>query len=136
MNSALQKIRVLDMSRVLAGPWAGQLLGDYGADVVKVERPGHGDDTRNWGPPWLGSESAYFLSTNRNKRSMTVDVSQTRGQALIRELAMQADVLLENFRVGTLARYDLDPEVVKVRLYRCRHALRRGMLRRLRVTAS
>ena len=112
MNSPLQSIRVLDMSRVLAGPWAGQLLGDYGADVIKVERPGQGDDTRRWGPPWLGSESAYYLSTNRNKRSIAVDLSQPRGQELVRELAAEADVLLENFRVGTLARYGLEPEAL------------------------
>ena len=97
------------MSRVLAGPWAGQLLGDYGADVIKIERPGQGDDTRQWGPPWLGSESAYFLSTNRNKRSVTVDIATHRGQQLIRELAGKADVLLENFRSGTLKRFNLDP---------------------------
>ena len=109
MTTALQNIRVLDLSRVLAGPWAAQLLGDYGADVIKVERPGSGDDTRQWGPPWLGSESAYFLSTNRNKRSVTVDISTPRGQRLIRELASKADVLLENFRTGTLQRYNLDP---------------------------
>jgi crotonobetainyl-CoA:carnitine CoA-transferase CaiB-like acyl-CoA transferase len=109
MTTALQNIRVLDMSRVLAGPWAGQLLGDYGADVVKIERPGHGDDTRQWGPPWLGSESAYYLSTNRNKRSVTVDIATRSGQQLIRELVGQADVLLENFRTGTLERYNLDP---------------------------
>ena len=110
MTTSLQDIRVLDMSRVLAGPWAGQLLGDYGADVVKIERPEHGDDTRQWGPPWLGSESAYYLSTNRNKRSVTVDIATSGGQRLIRELAKEADVLLENFRVGTLKRCNLDPE--------------------------
>ena len=110
MNTALQNIRVLDMSRVLAGPWAGQLLGDYGADVIKIERPGQGDDTRQWGPPWQGTESAYFLSTNRNKRSVTVDISTQRGQQLIRELASKADVLLENFKVGTLQRNNLDPQ--------------------------
>ncbi len=109
MTTALNNIRVLDMSRILAGPWATQLLGDYGADVVKVERPGDGDDTRNWGPPWLGEESAYFLSTNRNKRSVTVDISTPQGQQVIRDLAGQADVLLENYKVGTLARYNLDP---------------------------
>ena len=100
------------MSRVLAGPWAGQLLGDYGADVVKVERPGAGDDTRQWGPPWLagkeGGESAYFLSTNRNKRSITIDLSTEHGQALMRELVGKADVVIENFKVGTLDRYGLD----------------------------
>ncbi len=110
MKHALDRLRVLDMSRVLAGPWAGQLLGDFGADVVKVERPGSGDDTRHWGPPWLGDESAYFLSTNRNKRSITIDISTARGQQLVRELAATADVLLENFKVGTLRRLHLDPD--------------------------
>ena len=110
MNSALDGIRILDLSRVLAGPWATQLLGDFGADVVKVERPGRGDDTRQWGPPWLGSESAYFLATNRNKRSITVDLANPEGQELVRALAAKADVLVENFRVGTLRRYKLDAE--------------------------
>ena len=110
MKAALQGIRILDLSRVLAGPWATQLLGDYGADVVKVERPGRGDDTRQWGPPWLGNESAYFLSTNRNKRSVTIDMSCSEGKDLVRELAAEADVLVENFRVGSLKRLDLDPE--------------------------
>ena len=109
MTTALKKLRVLDMSRVLAGPWASQLLGDYGADVVKIERPGCGDETRAWGPPWLGSESAYFLSTNRNKRSVTVDIARPGGQRVIRELVTKADVLLENFKVGTMARYNLSP---------------------------
>lgn len=117
MNSALSGIRVLDLSRVLAGPWATQLLGDYGADVVKVERPGSGDDTRHWGPPWLtetgdggGRESAYFLSANRNKRSLTVDLSSAAGQALVRKLAGKADVIVENFKAGTMTRWGLDPE--------------------------
>jgi len=109
MDAALENIRVLDMSRILAGPWASQLLGDYGADVIKIERPGQGDDTRQWGPPWLGEQSAYFLSTNRNKRSVTVDISTSQGQRVIRDLAGEADVLLENYKVGTLARYKLDP---------------------------
>ncbi len=112
MKHALDNLRVLDMSRVLAGPWAGQLLGDYGADVVKIERPGQGDDTRQWGPPWLGRESAYFLSTNRNKRSVTVDIATAPGQQIVRELAEQADVLLENFKVGTLARFGLGPDAL------------------------
>lgn len=110
MTTPLKNIRVLDMSRVLAGPWAGQLLGDYGADVVKVERPGVGDDTRQWGPPWLGEnggESGYFLSANRNKRSITVDIADSVGQDLIRELAARADVLIENYKVGTMERYGL-----------------------------
>ena len=109
MSNALEGIRILDLSRVLAGPWATQLLGDYGADVVKLERPGKGDDTRQWGPPWLGNESAYFLSTNRNKRSVTIDLGCAEGKDLVRALAVEADVLVENFRVGTLQRLDLDP---------------------------
>lgn len=114
-RGALSGLRVLDLSRVLAGPWASQLLADLGADVVKVERPGVGDDTRAWGPPWLSdaegkptSESAYYLSANRNKRSVTIDMAQSDGQALIRQLAGKADIVLENFKVGGLARYGLD----------------------------
>jgi crotonobetainyl-CoA:carnitine CoA-transferase CaiB-like acyl-CoA transferase len=117
MSGHLSGIRVLDLSRVLAGPWATQLLGDYGADVIKIERPGCGDDTRQWGPPWLrepaggaGHESAYFLATNRNKRSLTVDVSSSAGQGLIRELAAKADVIVENFKTGTLDRWGLNPD--------------------------
>jgi crotonobetainyl-CoA:carnitine CoA-transferase CaiB-like acyl-CoA transferase len=117
MSGPLAKIRVLDLSRVLAGPWATQLLGDYGADVVKVERPGAGDDTRHWGPPWLqepgggsGRESAYFLATNRNKRSLTIDLSSAAGQELVGELAATADVIVENFKSGTLERWGLEPE--------------------------
>ncbi len=116
LKSPLDNIRVLDMSRVLAGPWAGQLLGDYGADVVKVERPHAGDDTRHWGPPWLegveGGESAYFLCANRNKRSITIDIAKESGQQLIRELAAACDVLIENFRVGTMAKFGLSPEAL------------------------
>jgi len=115
----LQHVKVLDLSRVLAGPWASQLLGDLGADVLKIERPGEngrgGDDTRGWGPPWLAdgegqatTDAAYFLCTNRNKRSVTVDITQPEGQAIIRELAAQSDVVLENFKVGGLAAYGLD----------------------------
>ena len=117
MSGPLTGIRVLDLSRVLAGPWATQLLGDYGADVIKIERPGSGDDTRHWGPPWLpepadgsGRESAYFLATNRNKRSLTVDLSSAAGQELVRKLAIKADVIVENFKAGTLARWGLQPE--------------------------
>jgi crotonobetainyl-CoA:carnitine CoA-transferase CaiB-like acyl-CoA transferase len=109
MNAPLKGLKVLDLSRVLAGPWASQLLGDYGADVVKVERPGCGDDTRAWGPPWLGTESAYFLSTNRNKRSIAIDLSLRDGRRVVRELAATADVVIENFRVGTLERFGLAP---------------------------
>lgn len=111
MPSPLTSIRIIDMSRILAGPWAGQLLGDYGADVIKIERPEVGDDTRHWGPPWLDGqpdgESAYFLSTNRNKRSVTVNLANPSGQQLIRELVTDADILLENYTVGTMARYGL-----------------------------
>lgn len=111
----LAHLRVLDMSRVLAGPWAGQLLADFGADVVKVERPGSGDDTRSWGPPFLidkngheTNEAAYFLSANRAKRSLTIDLANPKGQDLVRGLAAQADILLENYKVGGLAKYGLD----------------------------
>ncbi len=111
----LAGVRVLDLSRVLAGPWAGQILADLGADVVKVERPGEGDDTRRWGPPWLTDEdgretgeSAYFLCANRNKRSVTIDIASADGQALVRRLVQHADVLIENFKCGGLARYGLD----------------------------
>src|SRR6476469_6033225 len=112
---ALAGIKVLDLSRVLAGPWCGQLLADLGADVVKVERPGAGDDTRSWGPPWLKTDdgeatrdAAYYFCANRNKRSITVDIATPEGQALVRRLAMEADVVLENFKVGGLVAYGLD----------------------------
>jgi len=116
MATPLANIRVLDLSRILAGPWAGQLLGDYGADVVKVERPGAGDDTRHWGPPWLegdeSQEAAYFLAANRNKRSITIDLADERGQQVIRELVVKADVLLENFRTGTMRRFGLGSDAL------------------------
>ncbi|MFH1872078.1 MAG: CaiB/BaiF CoA-transferase family protein [Pseudomonadota bacterium] len=116
---ALSHIKVLDLSRVLAGPWASQLLGDLGAEVIKIEKPGAngqgGDDTRGWGPPWLTdgagratTDAAYFLCTNRNKRSLTVDITLPAGQQIVRELAAQADVVLENFKVGGLKAYGLD----------------------------
>lgn len=111
----LSGLRVLDLSRVLAGPWAAQLLADLGADVVKVERPGAGDDTRAWGPPYLAdtagrptNESAYFLCANRNKRSLTVDLARSEGQRLVRRLAQKADVVIENFKPGGLEQYGLD----------------------------
>ena len=111
----LDGVRVLDLSRILAGPWATQVLADFGADVIKVEHPQGGDDTRSWGPPWLGdaageptAESAYYLGANRGKRSIAIDFSQARGQALIRELCRHCDVLVENYKVGGLARYGLD----------------------------
>ncbi len=108
----LNGIVVLDLSRVLAGPWATQLLADLGAEVIKIERPGSGDETRTWGPPYLERggerETAYFLSANRGKRSVCVDLAKPEGAELIRRLAMQADVLVENFKVGSLGRYGLD----------------------------
>ena len=114
---ALSHIRVLDLSRVLAGPWAAQTLGDLGAEVIKVERPGSGDDTRAWGPPYLQDrdgqptrESAYYLCANRNKRSIAIDFTRPAGQELVRELARTCDVLVENFKVGGLAQYGLDYE--------------------------
>lgn len=120
MSGALSHIRVLDLSRVLAGPWAGQILGDLGAEVIKVERPGSGDDTRHWGPPYIkdaegndSREAAYFQSANRNKQSLTLDFTQPEGQRLVRELVAQCDVLLENFKVGGLAAYGLDYESLK-----------------------
>ncbi len=115
MAGPLCGLRVLDLSRVLAGPWAGQILADLGAQVIKVERPGCGDDTRAWGPPYLvddaghkTSESAYFLSANRGKKSVEIDIATSRGQHLVRALAAKSDVLIENFKVGGLARYKLD----------------------------
>ena len=112
---SLNGIRVLDLSRVLAGPWCTQTLADLGADVIKIERPQTGDDTRTWGPPFLKDaqgndtpEAAYYLGTNRNKRSVTCDIAQPAGQALIRELAVHCDVFVENFKVGDMARYGLD----------------------------
>jgi crotonobetainyl-CoA:carnitine CoA-transferase CaiB-like acyl-CoA transferase len=112
---ALQGLRVLDLSRVLAGPWCTQTLADLGAEVIKIERPGSGDDTRGWGPPFLKdrdgrdtAEAAYFLGTNRNKRSVTIDIARPEGQALVRRLAAGCDVAVENFKVGDMARYGLD----------------------------
>ncbi|MBV8503351.1 MAG: CoA transferase [Paucibacter sp.] len=112
---ALAGVRVLDLSRVLAGPWCTQTLADLGADVIKVERPGSGDDTRGWGPPFLKdqqgqdtAEAAYYLGTNRNKRSICIDIARPEGQELIRQMAREFDVLVENFKVGDLARYGLD----------------------------
>jgi formyl-CoA transferase len=106
-DSALSGLRVLDFSRVLAGPYCTMLLADFGAQVIKVESPA-GDDTRQWGPPWLEGESAYFLSVNRNKRSLALDLKKPAGVEIARRLAQRADVLVENFKVGAMARYGLD----------------------------
>ena len=114
-NGPLSGLRILDLSRILAGPICTQLIGDYGADVIKIERPGTGDDTRAWGPPFLNDdagkisgESAYYLSSNRNKRSLAVDITGTEGQALIHRLVRHCDVVIQNFKVGGLAKYGLD----------------------------
>jgi len=117
---ALSGIRVVDLSRILAGPTCTQLLGDFGADIIKVERPGVGDDTRKWGPPYLKNahgedlpESAYYLCCNRNKRSVSIDISKTEGQALIRSLLESADVLIENYKVGDMQKFNLSYEQLK-----------------------
>lgn len=117
---ALSHIRVLDMSRVLAGPWCGQILADLGAEVIKIERPGSGDDTRGWGPPYLKDkdgndthESAYFLGANRGKKSVTLDISRPEGQQIARELAKRCDILLENYKAGDLQRYGLGYEELR-----------------------
>lgn len=122
----LAGLRVLDLSRVLAGPWAGQLLADYGAEVLKVERPGLGDDTRSWGPPWWdeGAErvAAYFICANRGKRSVAIDIASAEGIQQVRELAREADVLIENYKVGQLAKYGLDAtslQAINPRLIYC-----------------
>jgi crotonobetainyl-CoA:carnitine CoA-transferase CaiB-like acyl-CoA transferase len=115
-KSALEGIRVLDLSRVLAGPWATQILGDLGADVIKIEKPGAGDDTRGWGPPFVkrpdgtDSDAAYYLAANRNKRSVTVDFAKPEGAALIKRLVPQSQILVENFKTGGLKKYGLDYE--------------------------
>lgn len=116
MTQALAGIRILDLSRVLAGPWATQLLGDLGAEVIKIEKPGSGDDTRSWVPPFQygtdpeNREASYFLSANRNKKSVCIDMASSRGQEIIRELARTSDVVVENFKTGGLAKYGLDAD--------------------------
>jgi len=118
---ALNHLRVLDLSRVLAGPWCGQNLADLGADVIKVERPITGDDTRQWGPPFLKNsegqettESAFYLAINRNKRSITVDISKPEGQEIIKKLVLESDIVIENYKVGQLKKYGLDYESLKL----------------------
>ncbi|GAC1307972.1 MAG: CaiB/BaiF CoA-transferase family protein [Steroidobacteraceae bacterium] len=122
MENALSHLTVLDLSRVLAGPWAGQVLADLGADVIKIERPQHGDDTRSWGPPFLrdangdeapGADAAYYLCANRNKKSVTVDFTTPAGRSIVQRLAFDADIVLENFKVGGLQPYGLDYESLK-----------------------
>ena len=120
MAGPLSHVRVLDLSRIMAGPWAGQVLADLGADVIKVERPAVGDDTRSWGPPFLKDasdkptkEAGYYLSVNRGKRSITLDLDKPHGQAVVRSLAARSDIVLENFKVGTLRRFGLDYDGLK-----------------------
>ncbi len=120
MSGPLSHIRVLDLSRIMAGPWSTQILADLGADVIKIERPEGGDDTRAWGPPFLKDkdgkptrESGYYLSVNRGKRSVTIDLSSAQGQETVRKIAAQSDIVLENFKVGTLIRYGLDYTALK-----------------------
>ena len=117
MTPPLAGIRVLDLSRVLAGPWCTQLLADLGAEVIKIERPGVGDDTRHWGPPWHGEGddrvAAYFLSANRGKKSAAIDFSKPEGAAIVRKLAAQSDVVVENFKVGGLKKFGLDAESLR-----------------------
>jgi crotonobetainyl-CoA:carnitine CoA-transferase CaiB-like acyl-CoA transferase len=120
MSGPLSHIRVLDLSRIMAGPWASQILADLGADVVKVERPGVGDDTRAWGPPYLrdssgkaGTEAGYYLCVNRGKRSVTIDLNTPEGQNLVKALAIRSDIVIENFKVGTLSKFGLDYSQLK-----------------------
>ena len=119
MTPPLAGIRVLDLSRVLAGPWCTQLLADLGAEVIKIERPGVGDDTRHWGPPWHGEGdervAAYFLSANRGKKSAAIDFAHPEGAALVRKLAEQSDIVVENFKVGGLKKFGLDAESLSPR---------------------
>ena len=116
-SGALSHIRVLDLSRILAGPWCTQNLADLGAEVIKVERPGHGDDTRAWGPPWINMEekiSSYFAAANRGKKSLTLNISSPQGKKIIEELVKISDVVIENYKLGDLKRYGLDYESLKV----------------------
>src|SRR5215467_2817446 len=115
MTGPLSHVRVLDLSRIMAGPWASQVLADLGADVIKVERPAFGDDTRAWGPPFLKDktgadtrESGYYLAVNRGKRSIALDLGTSEGQQIVRALAQRSDILIENFKVGALKRFGLD----------------------------
>src|SRR5512139_177004 len=109
----LEGIRVVDLSRIIAGPFCSQILGDMGADVIKVEQPGSGDETRTWGPPFANGEAVYFFCVNRNKRSLTLNLKDSRGQAIFRALVRRSDVLLENFKPGTLAKLGLDYEALR-----------------------
>ena len=114
-NPLLEGVRVLDLSRVLAGPYCTMMLGDLGADIIKIEAPGLGDDTRHWGPPFAkGGESAYFLCVNRNKRSMTLNLKSERGKHILKDLIRQSDILVENFRVDTMEKWGLGYDALQV----------------------
>ena len=120
MTGALSHLRVFDLSRVLAGPWSSQLLADMGADVIKIERPGSGDDTRGWGPPYLKdeagndtTEAAYYLAANRGKKSLTLNIAKEEAQEIIRHLIKETDVFIENYKVGDMARDGLNYEALK-----------------------
>ena len=113
MAKPLEGIKVLDLTRALAGPFCALMLGDYGADVIKIERPGAGDDTRKWGPPFIGEESAYFLSVNRNKRSLTLNLRDEKAQQVFLKLAADADVIVENFTPDVMSNFNLGYEDVK-----------------------
>src|SRR5512143_3064306 len=113
MPQALADLKILDLSRVLAMPYCSMMLGDLGAEIIRVERPGVGDETRHWGPPWAGELSAYYLCTNRNKKAVTVDLKKEEGQEIIRQLARRSDILLENFLPGDLAKMNLGYEDIK-----------------------
>jgi formyl-CoA transferase len=113
MPQALEDVKVLDLSRILAMPYCSMMLGDLGAEIIRVERPGLGDETRHWGPPWAGDQSAYYLCTNRNKKSITVDLKKKEGQEIVRRLAQRSDILLENFLPGSLAEMGLGYEQIK-----------------------
>ena len=132
----LEGVRVVDLSRILAGPLATMVLADLGADVIKVERPGTGDDTRQWGPPFVGGDATYFLSLNRNKRSIAVDLRSSEGADVVRRLALRSDVLIENFRSGLMAGFGLGLEALRdanPRLVTC--SLRRSATAALRPRA-
>ena len=119
MAKPLAGLRVVELARVLAGPWSGQLLADLGAEVVKVERPGAGDDTRQWGPPFVTGAAgenlgaAYYHSCNRGKRSVAIDIATAEGQAAVRALIAEADVVIENYKVGGLVKYGIDPATLR-----------------------
>ena len=119
MKAPLEGIFVLDLSRALAGPYCAMMLGDMGAEIIKIENPDRGDEARAWGPPFINGESAYFLSANRNKKSVTLNLKATKGRNILRELACQADVLVENFRAGTMDEWEFGYEQLAIHHSSC-----------------